>query len=145
MALIDDELTRLLKNHMRSDLGDKVDSLFAFPQPLAFMSMKLRFTLALGLVPEPYVKDMRTIRKIRNRMAHTAEPMSFATPEIKDAFASTEASKDSIGPALDAIREGHRAEEGRVERDPVRRPAVEFAGHTADGRLLGARRRRPLG
>ena len=43
---------------------------------------KIEIAFAMGFYGEKTLKDLHCIRKIRNKFAHTVEPVNFETPEI---------------------------------------------------------------
>ena len=54
-----------------------------FSGPLSSFWAKIEMAFALGFYGEKSLKDLHRIRDIRNSFAHTVDPVSFTTPEIK--------------------------------------------------------------
>ena len=59
-----------------------LDSLFDFNGPLGTFSGKILLTYSLGLLSDYHLKDLQSIRKIRNEFGHTPKIISFDEPQI---------------------------------------------------------------
>jgi DNA-binding MltR family transcriptional regulator len=82
-GIIDEFLTDLLKK--RLILTAKVrERLFSYEVngPLAHFAAKIDMAFALGLIDTNLHADLHDIRRIRNRFAHTPEPLGFSDKEI---------------------------------------------------------------
>lgn len=53
--------------------------------PISSFSRKLLIAYALGIVDKPYRNKIDLIREIRNACAHSRNPVSFDTPELREA------------------------------------------------------------
>lgn len=54
-----------------------------FNAPLGTFSAKILMAHALGLISDKEFKEIQTLRKIRNRFAHSLEKIDFETDDIK--------------------------------------------------------------
>jgi hypothetical protein len=59
-----------------------IPSLFERDGPLATFSGNIAFAVALQLVTGDTIKNLNSIRRIRNAFAHSALPITFITPEV---------------------------------------------------------------
>ncbi|MEI9804344.1 MAG: DUF4145 domain-containing protein [Pseudolabrys sp.] len=75
-AILDDALkSRLI---LTSNLSDRIFS-YEKNGPLAQFSSKIDMTAATGLLPKETCDSMHLIRRIRNKFAHSIEPLKFQT------------------------------------------------------------------
>ena len=65
-----------LDEELRSNLFDN--------GPLSTFSAQINLGFALGLYSKNVLKDLHTVRKIRNKFAHSAEPVKFDNQSISD-------------------------------------------------------------
>ena len=65
-----------LDKDLRDDLFDN--------GPLSTFSAKINLAFALGLYSKNVLKDLHTVKKIRNEFAHSAEPVKFDNQSISD-------------------------------------------------------------
>jgi Mannitol repressor len=80
-AIIDNLLEDALRQRLilTLELGDR---LFSYG-PLANFSAKISLAYAVGILTSEMSSDLDTIRRIRNRFAHTAEPLKFRDTKIR--------------------------------------------------------------
>jgi DNA-binding MltR family transcriptional regulator len=80
-AIIDDFLSDALKRRLilTSDLRER---LFEGNGPLANFSAKIDMAFAVGICDSNLRADLHYIRRIRNRFAHTPEPLRFSDEKI---------------------------------------------------------------
>jgi hypothetical protein len=79
--LLEDALKRRLI--LTSDLKDR---LFSYEKngPLANFSAKINLGYAVGILTSDMRRDLDNIRHIRNRFAHTPQPLKFRDTKIKN-------------------------------------------------------------
>lgn len=68
------------------------NKLFKGTGPLASLSARIDFGFLLGIYDPSAHRILRTIKDIRNRFAHKAEPLNFNTQNIKDLCAKIDIS-----------------------------------------------------
>ncbi len=56
---------------------DEIDEIFKTYGPLSTFKAKVDIAFALGLYDRKIRKDLHTVRRIRNKFAHSSEPMEF--------------------------------------------------------------------
>lgn len=80
-AFLDDKLKLLLQQRMVQDkkLGRQV---FEFNGPLGTFSARINLAYLFGIIPKNAVRDLHTIRAIRNQFAHHASPLSYEDEKI---------------------------------------------------------------
>ena len=101
-SIIDNELKGTLQRRMRPLTRAQEKRLFTGYGPLASFAARADLAYALELVDEPTYDLIQAIKTIRNKFAHTAETLTFATPEI--------------AAVLDALRFPASAATNRIER-----------------------------
>jgi hypothetical protein len=82
-AIIEDFLTDALKNRLilTADVSRRLFSHEA-NGPLADFSAKINIAFAVGLIEADQRADLHNTRRIRNRFAHTPEPLDFSDKKI---------------------------------------------------------------
>ena len=67
--------------------------------PLSTFKAKVDIAFALGLYDRKIRKDLHTVRRIRNKFAHSSEPMGFDHNQVADECRKldTKAGQDSDG------------------------------------------------
>lgn len=114
-ALLEEGTEQLLVAHMVSLNSDETAELFRGFGPLASLSARTKFAYALGLLGKVTKRNIDLMREIRNAIAHSKKPLSFATTEVaavcgqlktreqmadRDAAVAAEFEKDTKGPRL---------------------------------------------
>lgn len=82
-SLIDVELERLFKMYLVDD-EKSFEKIFKNTGGLATFSSKIEMLYLIGLLTQRMKDDLHIIRKIRNKFAHSAEPIDFSTNSISD-------------------------------------------------------------
>lgn len=81
-AALEDRLKEIILLFLR-DNKSASKLLDGFNAPIGTFSAKILMAHALGLITDKEFKEFETIRKIRNRFAHTWENLNFETNDIK--------------------------------------------------------------
>jgi len=81
-AVLEDYLERGLRAKLPRLSGKVAGRWFSSYGPLNSLSAKLEFAFVLELIGEHDRKNGDTVRKIRNKFAHTNDYLSFESPEI---------------------------------------------------------------
>lgn len=81
-AVIEERLKEVILLFLM-DNKSSVKLLDGFNAPLGTFSAKILMAHALGLISEKEFKEIQTLRKIRNRFAHSLEKIDFETNDIK--------------------------------------------------------------
>jgi DNA-binding MltR family transcriptional regulator len=83
-SIVEDRLTRKLKENMRSDeeSKDSINELFRSSGPLGTFSTKIHLGFVLRLYGKIAYRDLQTIKNVRNKFAHEIELTSFKTEKI---------------------------------------------------------------
>lgn len=81
-GIIEDELQKLLLSSMRELSSNLAERLFDGYGPLSTFAGKIDVAFALDLIDESVHRDLRVIKDIRNRFAHTTQFAFFNSPEI---------------------------------------------------------------
>ena len=78
---------------------DEIDEIFKAYGPLSSFKAKVDIAFALGLYDRKIRKDLHTVRRIRNKFAHSSEPMEFNHNQVADECRKldTKAVQDSDG------------------------------------------------
>jgi DNA-binding MltR family transcriptional regulator len=76
-------LERLLIAKITVSTQDMISKLFLNRGPMSDLHSKILMVHALGLIPPTIIKDLESLKAIRNVFAHSKFPVSFATPEIR--------------------------------------------------------------
>ncbi len=80
-AYLDESLATLLRNRLVQDKGN-IDALIDPGRPLSAFSTRIRIAYAIGLISKDCMKDLDSIREIRNKFAHLHGPVSFSDQSI---------------------------------------------------------------
>ena len=102
-AILEDELSRLIEMIAKVNglFAKDAEKLFSMNGPASTFSGKSLVCRAFGLISQSTFEDLNRIRKLRNKFAHTSEPVDFLMPEIEDIIADIqcciEASKGFSG------------------------------------------------
>lgn len=81
-AALEDRLKEIILLFLR-DKKSSMDLLDGFNAPLGTFSAKILMAHALALITDKEYKEIQTLRKIRNRFAHSWENINFETNDIK--------------------------------------------------------------
>jgi DNA-binding MltR family transcriptional regulator len=81
-AILDNELQKVLLSKMRSLSTNKQKLLFDGFGPLSEFAAKIEVAHAFGLINEDVYLDLRTIKSIRDKFAHTPQELNFGSEEI---------------------------------------------------------------
>ena len=81
-GVVEDELEKLLLSEMRPLSNTFAERLFEGYGPLSTFSGKIDISFAFDLIEEAVYRDIRVIKDIRNRFAHTKHFVFFTTPDI---------------------------------------------------------------
>ncbi len=80
-AYLDTQLEYMLRDFLVEDKKE-VEQLFEVAGPLATFSAKIRMAYTLALIAPYEFQDLTTIRNIRNRFAHSLEPLTFDDQDV---------------------------------------------------------------
>jgi DNA-binding MltR family transcriptional regulator len=83
-ALLENILRRVLLSKMIPISRDEEDRLFGGMGPFSSMGARVATAYALGLITKQVRRDLDTVRKVRNRFAHTGKKIDFDDPEVVD-------------------------------------------------------------
>ncbi|MGC3956901.1 MAG: MltR family transcriptional regulator [Verrucomicrobiota bacterium] len=95
-TLLEENLELVLRSVMRQPekaLKDVVAPLFQGTGAFATFSAKIKCCYAFNLIDETALKDLETIREIRNEFAHSYQTASFLSQSIKDKIANLSSGK----------------------------------------------------
>lgn len=81
-ALVEGILEKFLVNSLPVSNKQLVGELFAIKGPLGDFYSKILVARAFGRITSPMVRELNSIRAIRNVFAHSKVPISFETSEI---------------------------------------------------------------
>lgn len=81
-ARLEDWLERALKVNMRELSATVTNRIFAGYGPLSTFAAKIDIAFAIRVIDEAVYNDMRAIKDIRNKFAHSKEILHFASPEL---------------------------------------------------------------
>jgi hypothetical protein len=81
-AYLDDKLKELIELRLVQD-KKIIRRAFDFNGPLGSFSSRINFAYLLGLLPKNAMRDLHTIREIRNQFAHYAAPLSYDHEKVK--------------------------------------------------------------
>lgn len=81
-AYLDDKLRELIELRLVQDTKI-IRRAFDFNGPLGSFSSRINFAYLLGLLPKNAMRDLHTIREIRNQFAHYAAPLSYDHEKVK--------------------------------------------------------------
>jgi hypothetical protein len=81
-ADVDNHLYLAIKDMMRSLSRSQEKALFSGEGPLASFGSKIKIGVALRIFGEKTLRDLDTIREIRNGFAHSTEAFDFKTTEV---------------------------------------------------------------
>ncbi|HEE5436354.1 TPA: transcriptional regulator [Acinetobacter baumannii] len=81
-AALEDRLKEIILLFLR-DCKSASELLDGFNAPLGTFSAKILMAHALGLLTDKELREIQTLRKIRNRFAHSWEKIDFETNDIK--------------------------------------------------------------
>jgi DNA-binding MltR family transcriptional regulator len=95
-SVLEDMLEAALRGKMRDDLSAALkERLFSGYGPLSTFSGKIDIAFAFSLFDVQIYNDLRAIKDIRNKFAHTSEFLNFSSPELeRDAQKLTGWAKD---------------------------------------------------
>ncbi len=83
-AILDNELAKALEGKFVSLSDQRRDKLFEGYGALSTFSAKIDVGFALGLFGSETRGNLDRLRKIRNKFAHSGEPLKFSDPAITD-------------------------------------------------------------
>ena len=85
-AILENCLEELFRNiFTRNKVSKKLqDSIFDFNNPLSTFSSKIKLAYSLGHISRQLFEDLETIRKIRNKFAHTSIEVDFIGDEVSE-------------------------------------------------------------
>jgi hypothetical protein len=87
VSRVEDWLGAAIKAKMREDLSAKLkERLFQGYGPLSTFSAKIDFAYALSMVETDIYNDLRAIKDIRNKFAHSKEVVHFQSEELAPAI-----------------------------------------------------------
>lgn len=81
-AALEDRLKEIILSFLR-DNKSSTELLDGFNAPIGTFSAKILMAHALSLITDKEYKEIQTLRKIRNRFAHSWENINFETNDIK--------------------------------------------------------------
>jgi hypothetical protein len=82
-AFLERQLSETIKTALANE-PQIIGKIFKGQGPLATLSAKIDFGLLLSLYPKRAYRELVTIRAIRNKFAHSVEPMTFESQGIAD-------------------------------------------------------------
>jgi DNA-binding MltR family transcriptional regulator len=82
VAIIDEWLQKLILTAMLSLSQNVADRIFGSRGPLYGLASKADIAFAFRLIEEDVLSDVRLLRDIRNKFAHTTDVLHFDSPEI---------------------------------------------------------------
>ncbi|MDY6988935.1 MAG: MltR family transcriptional regulator [Thermodesulfobacteriota bacterium] len=89
-ALLDEELENLLRSFF-VDKPKVVDKLIRDGGPMGSFGMRIRFSYALGLLPETIFHDLKLVQKVRNFFAHTSRDVEMNHKKLAGLISSFKA------------------------------------------------------
>lgn len=81
-AALEDRLKEIILLFLR-DSKSSTKLLDGFNAPIGTFSSKILMSHALGLITDKEYKELETLRKLRNKFAHTWENLNFESSDIK--------------------------------------------------------------
>jgi hypothetical protein len=84
-SLLEDELASRIRRSMRALSKDESASLFGFDGPVGTFSSRILTAYAFGLIDSRDRELLNIVRELRNACAHARVPLSFETPELREA------------------------------------------------------------
>jgi DNA-binding MltR family transcriptional regulator len=94
-ALVEEQVLRALLTKMRRLSGGMHKRLFDGYGPLSSFSGKVDVAYALQIITKETYDDLTTIRKLRNKFAHSTTPVNFDSIEIRTIFKQFNAFNDA--------------------------------------------------
>jgi len=82
VAIFDDCLEKILRHQFPRLTNNLAEKLFEGYGPFATFSAKIDVLVAMGVINGDIHRDLRVIRKIRNKFAHPKEPITFKSESI---------------------------------------------------------------
>src|SRR5215831_12873678 len=82
-AIIDDRVDAVIRKHLHQD-KKVLEKLFHSSGPIGAFSAKIDLGYLLGIYGDDSLKDLHTIRKIRNEFAHNLAIQKFTESKIRD-------------------------------------------------------------
>lgn len=82
---IEGGLLIMLRERMPSLNGDEGKRIFEFEGPCGSFSNRIRMAQGLGVIDRQTRKQIEIIKEMRNVAAHSYTPVTFSTPEIREA------------------------------------------------------------
>ena len=83
IALIDDRLERILKNHFLNS-KESEDLLNGINAPLGTFSSRNKLAYCLGLITQLELQEIKVIQKVRNLFAHEVHGLTFNDSKVSD-------------------------------------------------------------
>jgi DNA-binding MltR family transcriptional regulator len=83
-GVIDEWLQKLLLHHMRPLSGKQLERLFNAYGPVSSFSGRMDIAFAFKLISDDVYENLRIIKDIRNKFAHTVTPLNFTSSEIAE-------------------------------------------------------------
>ena len=87
-AILDNELAEELEKKFVLLSAERRGKLFGVYGPLSSLSAKIDIGFAVGLFGPETHADLHRLRRIRNKFAHTGEPLKFSNQAITDLCAT---------------------------------------------------------
>lgn len=81
-AFMEETLKRLLLAHL-VDCKQSRDLVDGFDAPLGTLSARIKAAYALGLLSEPYYRDLEALRRVRNKFAHNWRGISLGDSDLR--------------------------------------------------------------
>ena len=89
-AMLDDGLATLLGAFLVEPRKAGESIVDGEQAPLGTFSARINAAHQMGLISPYFARDLHLIRKIRNHFAHSADHLTFETPEVRDRVAELE-------------------------------------------------------
>lgn len=106
-AAVLDELLEMLLTARLLEVGrDHHDALFGRGKPLDSFSAKIELGFQLGIYTNATRTQLEMIRAVRNKFAHSIEPLTFSNPEVANEITSRRLPSANKGPATRGEFEG---------------------------------------
>lgn len=99
MALIDDNLTELLKLHLKPSLanGDNDDPLFGLSRSISDIAPKIELAYRMGIIDKQVANIFKQFARMRNVAAHNPDGFLLSAPPNSDKIATLIDIVDRLG------------------------------------------------
>jgi DNA-binding MltR family transcriptional regulator len=143
VSRVEDWLSEAIKGNMRDDLSAKLrERLFQGYGPLSTFSAKIDFAYALSMVDADIYNDLRAVKDIRNKFAHTKDVIHFGSPEVAPIIQKLTGWKRDCDPIflfIERCKECVEACKPSIERAALAKAVKEYspAPETSPEKYLG--------